>query len=313
MSRRFFSIAILVLTSFVLSAVPARADAILGCPKGLDEDQFWVMMSTIFSSMTEKYDRKTDSMLALPDGWHRDVNKTMLRLGYGIAEDIDVGLVLTHMDIDAKTWNKDKEKWNEFKDTGWDDPWLTVKRRCLHEQNYLGFDEVYVSVGAGFKLPTAINVEEVKHGISNGAGESELGILTNWTKGRWEFCNHLKHRWRDTAPVIKGWKYSGQDLTNRLYYKFKIGYDLTGEGIWQVGIKLGGWMDMQDVKLNPKTHWHKGLDGKKCYSHNVTLGLEYSPTQTEHQKFKLGCAFPYSVTNVMSPDYTITLIGMWVW
>ncbi len=313
MYTRALSIGILLFVLVPASVTPVKAEEILGCPCGIEAGAgtFWFRTRFKFDDMTERYNRGQDAMVPLGEGWHNRVNMQSYRFGYAISDGWDIGLVLTYMDVDRRIYNAQKEKWSEVDDEGFGDVWLAARHTFMHETNWAGFDEVFISGGAGMKFP-ATSDSEIRHGIGNGTDEFRIGLLTNWTTGRWEFCNHLTYTWRGEAPVIEGWNYSGQNLSNRLGYKFKVGYDLTGDGRFCPGIMFNGWMDMQDITFAPAFR-NTGLDAERAYRHNITYQLEYYPDDEEKHKFVFGYSVPYDVKSGFAPDYTLSLLGMWTW
>jgi len=298
----------------VLTPLLASAEQTTGCPLGIEEDQFWVRTSVQMVDMKQKYDRATDSMVPLPDGWHKQVRTSGFRLGYGLTEEWEVGLLLIERSINQRSFNKQKKTWSDVHDSGIGDVWLALGYKFLEEKDWGGFDEAYMKLGLAYKsgLLDTLSDREILEGIGNGAREMRLVLLTHEVLGRLAFCNHLMYHWRGSAPTIAGSKLSGQNLTDRLNYKFNIEYEVA-EG-WAAHIGLFGWMDLQEVSF-AGNFVGKGMDGQKAHMHRLVFALERSlgEDKYDHKKVKLAYGIPYSVKNGMAPNYDLSVVAMYTW
>jgi len=308
----FFSV--LILSACIFSSLPVSAETTIGCPLGMEEDQLWVRTMLQMVDMTEKYDRQSDRMVPLPDGWHKQVRTSGFRLGYGLTDQWEVGLLLTEKAINQRKFNKKTKTWTEIHDGGIGDVWLALGYKFLEEEDWGGFDEVYMKLGLGYKSDVlqTLSDREILHGVGNGAREMKLVFLSHEVLGKLAFCNHLVYHWRGSAPVIPGSKLSGQNLTDRLNYKFNLEYELSEE--WVASVGLFGWMDVQKISFAGKFK-DKGMDGQKAHMHRLVFSLEKSLGEDKygHKKLKLAYGIPYSVKNGMAPNYDIMLIAMYTW
>ena len=154
--------------------------------------------------------------------------------------------------------------------------------------------------------------EKIKHGIGNGASEFRIVILYHDHIGRLGFCNHLFYNWRSKADKISGWKFSDQDLTDRVNYKLNLEFDLLNNGVFVASAGAVGWMDMESAKL-AEGFENTGSDGMKAHNHAVVPGIEFKPygEEYEHRKFTLKLRIPYSVKADYMPDYTLIATAMW--
>jgi hypothetical protein len=286
------------------------ADEVTGCPKGLNEGEWWWRYSVSCQSMAETYDRATDGMVDLPAGWKRDVVKTTYRLGHSPQDRWEYGIALKTTGVNARL--QKQGAWQEFNKFSLSDAWFSLGYMLCQDEEIGGIDCFNAKLGVGYKPDSVNGLSDMvkKHGLGNGTDEMRLGFSTNSQIGRWELCNHLFYHWRGTAPEIEKWQYSGQDLPDRLNYKFNVGYGIDHNVAFIAG--LFGWMDLTAVELASGFE-NKGVDGQKLYQHQVKCALEYSPEGQEHNVIKLAYGMPVSVMNGMAPDETVSLIYMFTW
>ncbi len=296
---------------FLMMSRISVAEEVTGCPLGIKKGEIWIKTSVKYNDMKEKYNRGTDEMVDLEKDEHNRVYAFGVRLGYGITDRWDIGVLFPYKWVDKKIYNKKEKKWSEVEDNGLGEFWIGSRYKFFYGENIGIFDEIHLNLGVGFKVPVS-NGEKIKHGIGNGANEFRVVILYHDHIGRFGFCNHLFYNWRSKADKISGWKFSDQDLTDRLNYKLNLEFDLLGSGILEAALGAVGWFDIEDIEL-AEGFENKGLDRMKAHDHAVAFGVEFKPygEEYEHRKFTLKLRIPYSVKTNYAPDCTLMAIAMW--
>jgi len=295
----------------VMSPGISVAEEVTGCPLGIKKGEIWIKTSLKYNDMKERYNRGADEMVDLEKGEHNWVYALSIRLGYGVTDRWDVGVLFPYKWVDRRIYNKETKKWSEVEDNGLGELWIGSRYKFFYGENIGVFDEIHLNLGVGFKVPVS-NSEKIKHGIGNGGNEFRVVILYHDHIGRFGFCNHLFYNWRSKADKISGWKFSDQDLTDRLNYKLNLEFDLLGSGILEATAGAVGWFDIEDIKL-AEGFKNKGLDGMKAHDHAIVSGIEFKPygEDYEHRKLALKLRIPYGVKANYAPDYTLTAIAMW--
>jgi hypothetical protein len=288
----------------------ARAEDVTGCPLGLKGGEVWLKASSNLNSMSRRYDRGQDDMVDLSSGEHNRVYDLGVRLGYGITDRWDIGLLGPLRWVDKRIYNKKAKKWVEGESSGLQEVWLASRYKFYYRESAWVFDEIHLNVGAGIKFPVSSSAK-IKEGIGNGTSEFRLVFLSHETVGRLAFCNHVLYNWRGEASDIAGWKYSGQNLTDRINYKFNMEFDLLGNGMLETSTGLVGWFDVERVHL-AEVSAGCGLDGRKAHNHAVAVGIELKPwgETYEHRKLAVKVRIPYEVKSDYAPDYTLTVTAM---
>ena len=288
----------------------AQAEDVTGCPLGLRKGEFWFKAPFKLNSMAKRYDRGKGDMVDLLAGEHNRVYDLGVRLSYGVTDRWGVGILSPLRWVDRRIYNKQAKKWVEVESSGLQDVWVASRYRLYHGEKASVFDEVYLNFGAGVKIPISGSAE-IEDGIGNGAREFRIVFLSHETIGRVSLCNHLFYNWRGEASDIPGWKYSGQNLTDRINYKFNVEFDLLGNGVLEPCAGLAGWHDVEDVKLTEEFAGC-GLDGDKAHNHAVTAGIELKPwaERYEHRKFAVKVRIPYAVKSTYAPEYTLMVVAM---
>lgn len=289
----------------------AQAEDVTGCPLGIKKGEIWIKTGLKYNDMKKRYNRSDDEMVDLEEGEHNRVYNLGIRLGYGITDRWDIGVLVPYKWVDRRIYNKKAKKYSEVEDNGLGELWIASRYKFFYGENIGIFDEIYLNLGAGFKFPLSES-EKIKHGIGNGANEFRIVLLYHDHIGRFGFCNHLFYNWRGKADKISDWKFSDQDLTDRLNYKLNLEFDLLGNGIFEATVGAVGWFDIEDVEL-AEGFKNKGLDGMKAHNHAVMTGVEFKPhgDEYEHRKFALKLRVPYSVKANYAPDYTLMAVAMW--
>ena len=168
----------------------AQAEDVTGCPLGLKRGELWTKASFKLNSMSKRYDRGQDDMVDLSSGEHNRVYDLGLRLGYGITDRWDVGLLGPLRWVDKRIYNKKAEKWVEAESNGLQEVWLASRYKFYYRENAGLFDEIHLNVGAGIKFPVSSSAK-IQEGIGNGTSEFRLVFLSHETVGRLAFCNHV--------------------------------------------------------------------------------------------------------------------------
>jgi hypothetical protein len=304
---------LLLVASIIVLLVPeiSNAEDVTGCPLGIKKGEIWIKASLKYDDMRERYTREADEMVNLEKGEHNWAYALGIRFGYGITDRWDVGILFPYKWVDKKIYNKKAKKWSEVENDGLGELWFGSRYKFFYGENIGVFDEIHLNLGAGFKVPLS-DSDKIKHGIGNGANEFRIVILYHDHIGRFGFCNHLFYNWRSIADKMAGWKFSDQDLTDRLNYKLNLEFDLFGSGMFEVTVGAVGWFDIENVEL-AEGFENQGMDGMKAHNHAVMPGIELKPfgEKYEHRKFALKLRIPYRVKVNYAPDYTLTAIAMW--
>jgi hypothetical protein len=308
--RKILLSALTILVVQVALVPSGQAEDVTGCPLGLKRGEFWFKAPFKVNNMTERYDRAEDHMVDLLGEEHNRVCDLGLRLGYGLTDRWDVGCLSTLRWVDKRIYNKKAKEWQEVESNGLQGVWIASRYKFYHSEETGVFDEVHLNFGVGIKLPISSSAK-IKEGIGNGAREFRIVFLSHETVGRFSFCNHLFYNWRGKASDISGWKHSGQDLPDRVNYKFNVEFDLLGNGMLEPSVGLVGWQDMEDVELAGEFA-DCGLDGDKAHDHAVSAGIEVKPwgERYDHRKFAVKVRIPYEVKSTYAPDYTLTVMAM---
>ncbi len=291
-----------ILASFLLTlAAASYAEEILGCPYGLDKGELWLRFSYNNVEHERRWNSKTHQMEDLPAAWHSRKINTSYRLGYGLTDDIDIGVSLNYGDRRARLGSR------EISDSALEDIWLAAKYKFTEQTNRSGYwQEKHLAVAAAFKLPQSSDTE-VTEGLGNGADAMRIGLLWHLCGKHDDMCGHLTYTFVGKAPVISGYRKSGWDLPDRLTYKLFREQTLTNKLALAMG--PSGWVDMDEAKGK------SGSSGYRAYSHNLVVKLQYHPNgvDIEHQRLVVGISKPYSVKNNMAPHYVWSFGGMWTW
>lgn len=296
--------------SLLLLTRPALADEVLGCPKGLNEGEWWYRGSIIYQSMGERYDRASDSMVDLPTAWKKQVYKYGFRLGHSPVNRWEFGLLLNGTNIDLhKPTQGNMQEFYEFNLT---DVWLSGAYMLAQDMELGGIDSFNAKIGAGYKFGglDSLSDADMLAGMGDGTSTLRIGILTNSQIGRWELCNHLLYDIRGTAPEVDGWQFSNMDLADRINYKFNVGYAVNENIALTAG--LFGWRDVEAEEF-AATHSGKGFDGEELHMDTLRFALEFSPEGKEHNTVKLFYGTPLSVKNGMAPEDMAGLVYMFTW
>ena len=235
-AKMVFALLVLAVT---IAPAQVLAEDVTGCPLGLKKNQFWVKSQTVYQyaeqALWNEEPGKKLSLMDMPEDWHQRQTKSNLRLGYGITDRFDIGLSLSYFDKHIrKAVHKQRPDRTWFiKETqqegrGFGDIWLSAKYKLVADRQHIES----VALGAGFRLD-ASDDSSVTKGIGSGAKALRLVLLSHEHFGQFHFCNHLFYEWQgerrgidvknDSGEMVE-WEKSGQDIGDKLGYKFNVEY-----------------------------------------------------------------------------------------
>lgn len=305
----------------LIAADEALAEDVTGCPLGLREGQFWVKSQTVYEYAERAlwtYEAGEKAiMMDMPENRHSRLTKSDLRLGYGITDRLDVGFLLTYFDKHVRT-SQHKQKPNgtwvvkevEKEGQGFGDVWLSAKYRLVADRQHIEA----LALGVGFRLDASDDCEVTK-GIGSGAKALRAVLLSHEHFGKFHFCNHLFYEWQgerrgievknDSGEMVR-WEKSGQDLGDRIGYKFNVEYCLNHTGTVWGHLGLVGWHKFEDDDCKGAT-----IDRSDRYEHCVFPKLAWLPRgpAEEHCKIFVGVKCPYKYRKDFE-SHVIPVLGM---
>ena len=293
----------LLLLSLITALIhDACAETVTGCPLGLRKGEIWIKGLFASSDADEYYNSQTDAMEVLPEGWHQSVSKFTTRIGYGLSDIVEVGLVLPYKHLDMR--KKEKGEWITKDSQGLEDIWIAVAWKFVDNPDSATLEAA--KLGLGFNLDTA-SENSVKNGIGDGAKGIRVVLLSHeHLTNTLHLCNHIYYDWLGKARRIQGWKKSDWNYGDRIGYKFIAEYSLGSR--FRISAGPIGWTEVVETK---------SADGSRTpgrfYSHSLAVKLLYLPTGNErdHKKISIGVDIPYSAKKSFSPDYSMKVIFMW--
>lgn len=301
---------------------PVRAEDVTGCPLGLNKGASWLVFRTGYTSADRAYwndDPAEDpEMTDLPDGWHARISQTTFRVGYGITDRLDVGMLLAYCDKDVKkqVWKQQQgewvKKWNAFRAYGFGDIWFAAKYKLIADRDPVEA----LAVGLGLKLDAADDPLVTK-GIGTGSKDFRIVLLSHLSHGRFHSCHHIFYEFRGEVRGIEvkneqgqmvPWEKSGWNLGDKFNYKFNFEYNLNRAGTFQAHLGLVGWLQFESEDRDG----NKVLDSDR-YEHCLFPKIVYLPEgeKYEHRKIFLGFKVPLSAKKDFSATFEPKLTVMW--
>jgi len=307
----------------VLLTVEAFAEEVTGCPLGLRKDQFWVKSQTVYEyaerALWSYEPGEKAFMMDMPENWRQRLTKSSLRLGYGITDRLDIGLVLTYFDKHIQK-GKHKQRPNGTwfvkgsgkEGQGFGDIWLSAKYKIVADKQHVEA----IALGAGFRLDASDDCSVTK-GIGSGAKAFRVVLLSHEHFGQFHFCNHLFYEWQgdrrgidvknDKGEMVK-WEKSGQNIGDKIGYKFNVEYSISKDATLWAHLGLIGWHKFED-----QDRWGVKIDRSDRYEHSVFPKLVWLPQgpAEEHRKIFLGVRIPYKYRKDFEAHIIPVLGMMW--
>jgi len=315
----------LVVMMAMLFTGQAVAEEVTGCPLGLKKGEFWVKSQTTYlyaerALWTNERAEKA-VMMDMPENWHQRMTRSSLRLGYGITDRLDVGLLLAYFDKHVRRGNhKQKPNGSWFvkeadkEGQGFGDVWLSAKYKIVADKQHIES----ISLGAGFRLDASDDCNVTK-GIGSGAKAFRAVLLTHEHFGQFHFCNHLYYEWqgdrrgidvRNQKGELVKWEKSGQNIGDKIGYKFNVEYCISKDATIWAHLGLIGWHKFEDQDCDGVS-----IDRSDRYEHSVFpkfVWLPQGPAQ-EHHKIFLGVKCPYKYRRDFESHVIPVLSMMWTW
>ena len=288
-----------------VAASPTFAEPVLGCPLGLHNGEFWVRSIATYTKHTEWFNPSTGRMEPLPAGWESKKTAIPVRLGYGLADRLDVGISVPWES--RKLRRQQGPGWIEKDDSGLGDIWVAAKYKFIYQPEPV---ERHWAFGVAYRFDSASD-GKVKNGIGSGANAWRLGLLYHGQTSPGatdELCGHLTYEFGDTVRDIAGFGKSGYRNADRISYKFFAEKPLSDK--WGLVFGPSGWLQTDETE-KPSG---EGV-GYRAYVHNVAAKLEYFPNGpgNHHQKLVLGISLPHAAKNGFTADRVFKFGGMWTW
>jgi len=293
----------LIFLSFLIARQRAYAEEVTGCPLGLRKGELWINEKFSYSEAEEYFDPQSKKMKDLPKEWKQEIWGLNTRIGYGITDRFEVGLLLPYKHVNMR--KQKKGKWISVNDGGIGDIWLAAAYKFIDNPEE-GFIEA-AKIGIGVKFDVGSD-ELVKKDIGNGAKAVRIVLLSHdrLMGEKVELCNHIYYEWNGEARKIKDWEKSKWDYGDKIGYNFLVEYAFTP----YVRLAFGpiGWAEISKTEKADGSEAHP-----KFYNHMFHLLLEYLPTgeERDHKKAAIGINIPYKVKNGFAPDYEIMGVFMW--
>ncbi len=299
-----------------------QAEDVTGCPLGLNKGVIWLVSRTSYISADKVYwnpDHAEDpEMTDIPDDWYIRIKQSSFRVGYGITDRLDAGMLLTYWDKDIKkqVWKQQQDhwitKWKTSRAHGFGDIWFAAKYKLIADRDWIEA----VSLGLGIKLDTADNPLVTK-GIGTGTKDIRFCILSHVNLGIFHNCNHIFYEYRgkvrkievkDDQCQVVPWTKSEWDLGDKLNYKFNIEYGLNETGTLQAHLGLVGWLKFEDENADGDK-----VDDSGNHEHCLYPKIVFLPEgeKDEHRKVFLGLKVPLSAKKDFSAIIQPKLTMMW--
>lgn len=319
------SFCLTVASGFVLGLLlcsSVRADDVTGCPLGLKKGEVWLVSRTTYLSANKVYwnaDQAEDpQMTTIPDDWHSTVIKSSFRVGYGVTERLDVGMLFTYWDKDIKKqfWKNQQgqwvAKWKETEGHSFGDFWFAAKYKVISDRDWIEA----LAIGLGLKLDASDDCL-VTQGIGTGTKDIRLSLLSHLDLGIFHNCNYVFYEFRGKVREIEvkndqgqmvSWSKSSWNLGDKLNYKFNFEYNLNERGTFQAHLAAIGWIEFED-----KDSDGDNIDDSDRYEHSLFPKIVFLPEgeEVEHRKIFLGLKVPFSVKKDFSAVFQPVLCIMW--
>jgi len=322
--RNVRMLCMLAMLMTVMVSAEALAENVTGCPLGLHKGEFWVRSFTTYmyaerALWTYEPGEKA-FMVDMPEDWHTRITKTDLRLGYGITDRLDVGLLLTYFDKHLRRENyKQRPNGTWFvkrvdkEGHGFGDVWLSAKYKILKDRG--PFEAL--AVGVGFRLDASDDCNVTK-GIGSGAKAFRAVVLSHMPFGpKVDICTHLFYEWQgdrrgidvknDKGEMVR-WAKSGQNIGDKIGYKLNVEYALNSSGTLNAHLAVIGWHKFED-----RDRKDINIDRSDRYEHNLYPKFVWQPEggEVEHRKLFIGCKIPFSYRKDFEAHFTPVIGLMW--
>jgi hypothetical protein len=295
------SVAILTIIAIFMIAGNTYTETVTGCPLGLRESELWIKELFQFQTASSYFNSSSGEMEDLPDGWHQKVMKLTNRIGYGITDRFEVGVLFPYKYVNMR---KQKQgNWVEKKNYGFEELWLSTGIKLIDRED--SFLEA-MKFGYGINLNTSSD-ELIDDGIGDGAMAMRFVFLSHeHLSDKFGLCNHFYYEWIGKAKEIDGWSKSEWEYGDKIGYKCFIEYRI----IPQISLTTGpiGWMEIAETKKADDSTAHP-----KFYNHAITAKFTYLPTgdEMDHKKVFFGVNIPYKSRLSFSSDIVLNTGFMW--
>ena len=308
-----------VALAFVVASGTVFADKVTGCPLGLNGGEFWLRTSASYNSISralwKENQQDEPTMMAIPEDWHGDIVTTTTRLGYGITDRLNIGMLLTYIDKDVKMekWSGASRVWKEIDGHGFGDVWFSAAYKLYMNDEGDHTHTVAVALSAD-----AADDPLVKQGIGSGANAVRFALLNhNPIPGGIHLCSHIIYDYYGEARTIDGWGKSGYNLGDRIDYKANFERELPFDERFGVEIGAFGWYKLEDTDADGET-----VEKSERFDHAVALKLTFAPgakdvtdrisfLASEHRKMFVSLRIPYMNRKDLAATVTPSVMFMW--
>lgn|GEM_PF-4617939 len=320
-----------IVISFLFSE-NAIAERVTGCPHGLKKGEFWPKVLYRHIEHKKYWSPATGKIEDLPSGWNSKRDKIDLRLGYGLTDKFDVGLLFTYEWIDRKYETHQLNckggkrpgsgKWCTKKDNGLTEIWISGKYKFIDKQTIGIFKNIDAAIGLGYKFDVT-EKEGLKNELGNesrGANVLRIALLsTEELTDKVELCNHIFYDLIGERRDVSGWGKSDEEVGDIIGYKFFVEYSpfpdkkftLVGGPIGWIQIKPNEFEEKIRVTAPGNPQYKSHIER---YRHALALKFVYSPLRGEaghHKKVFVGIDWDYKAKKGWKEDFVIKCGGMW--
>lgn len=304
----------------MLLTVAAVADEVTGSPLGLRKGEFWLRSVTLHEhgelALWTYEPGEKEFMMHMPEGWSQRVTRSDLRLGYGITDRLDVGLLLTYFDkrlpkeIRKETPNMRWFEGAKQEGRGCGDVWLSAKYEIVKDKRHIDA----IALGAGFRFDASDDRDVIMR-IGSGAKAFRAVFLSHEHFGKWHFSDDVYYEWQGDRRGIDArngigemikWDKSGQNIGDQIGYRFNVEYPLDGAATVWGYVSLMGWHKFEDEDRQGVT-----IDRSDRYEHTIFPQLVWLPQGPVHwhRKIFVGLRCPYSYRKDFEA-HVIPVLGM---
>ena len=302
----------------------AFAEETVGCPHDVGKGKFKIRSKVAYIQAQKCYSDEVwkalhdnspypidyDKMVDLPDGWHQKVVKIALGLEYGIIDRLSVGVFFPYMvkDMKRQVWLKEAKKtvWNEVKDNGPEDLWVSTKYLVYSKSPGLfGFDwQDGLFLALAYK-PSITSDEKIKNGIGSGTDDFKLVVLSHphFTENFF-LCSDVWYQYMGKVKEIEDFPKSGWDLGDKFGYRIFLGYEFPNHKFAVVGGPQG-W-----ITGSNKEDDGNELEDSNTYSHGILVKFRWQPFGDEEKgSIDIGVRIPYSNKTNFAPYFMPSIYG----
>lgn len=302
----------------------AFAEETVGCPHDVGKGKFKIRSKVAYIQAQKCYSDEVwkalhdnspypidyDKMVDLPNGWHQKVVKIALGLEYGIIDRLSVGVFFPYMvkDMKRQVWSKEAKKtvWNEVKDNGPEDLWVSTKYLVYSKSPGLfGFDwQDGLFLALAYK-PSITSDEKIKNGIGSGTDDFKLVVLSHphFTENFF-LCSDVWYQYRGKVKEIEDFPKSGWDLGDKFGYRIFLGYEFPNHKFAVVGGPQG-W-----ITGSNKEDDGNELEDSNTYSHGILVKFRWQPFGDEEKgSIDIGVRIPYSNKTNFAPYFMPSIYG----